>query len=101
MLYDEAGPELAAGARLIGQALCLSRALDREVSSMERKQESPSTVCRPSKGSKLKEIKYKGIAIFHKGQAENLANILAWQPVLEMVPAALLVAIAGGSLWVP
>jgi len=29
MLYDEAGPELANGARLIGQALCLSRDLDR------------------------------------------------------------------------
>lgn len=30
MLYDEAGPEIKAGARLIGQALCLSRDLDRE-----------------------------------------------------------------------
>jgi hypothetical protein len=29
MLSDEAGPELAACARLIGQALCLCRSLDR------------------------------------------------------------------------
>lgn len=28
MKFDKAGPELAAGARLIGQALCLSRDLD-------------------------------------------------------------------------
>ena len=26
--YDESGPEIAAGARLVGQAICLSRDLD-------------------------------------------------------------------------
>ena len=31
MRFDEAGPELDAGARVIGQALSLSRDLDREV----------------------------------------------------------------------
>lgn len=31
MLYDEAGPEIKAGAKLIGQALCFSRDLDGEV----------------------------------------------------------------------
>jgi hypothetical protein len=31
MLYDLAGPELANGARLIDQALCLSRNFDQEV----------------------------------------------------------------------
>ncbi len=31
MLYDLAGPKLANGARLIDQALCLSRDFDQEV----------------------------------------------------------------------
>jgi hypothetical protein len=68
---------------------------------MERKQESPWTVGKLPKGSKQKHIKQYTIAFRPLGQAGNLAIILALAPCFEMVPAALLVAIAGGSLWMP
>lgn len=63
---------------------------------MNEKQESPWTVCRPSKGSKLRKTTQYIIALFTQGQAEKLAFILALRPY-EMIPAAIIVAFAMGA----
>lgn len=63
---------------------------------MNVEKNKPWTVCRPSQGSQRRVINYHIIALHPTGQAGNLAIVLALAPCLEMIPAALLVAVAGG-----